>query len=326
MASVARGNTGPKSELTGSEQSPSSTCMVGAESCRVLLDAMAEGVIMADVGGRICYLNAVASELTGWPSEDAIGKSLGTCLPLVDEATGEAVADPTIRCFAQGGGPVRLGLTHLLIRRDGTRVPIDVSVGAIRGSNQKILGAVLVLHDTHAVRMLLRKVAYQASHDTLTRLVNRREFERRLARVLSNVTDSQQHALLFMDMDRFKEVNDTCGHLAGDELLRQVAQLFLSAVRERDTLARLGGDEFALLLEHCPQPRALRVADKLRCALNRHTFHWGEEQFSLGVSIGVVAIRSACWSLSEILAAADRACYAAKKDGRNRVQISSLGV
>ena len=280
---------------------------------------------MTDVAGHVCYLNPVASELTGWPPQDAIGQPLGDCVPLVDETTGNAVDDPTIRCFAQGG-PVRLGLTDVLVRRDGTRVPIDVSVAPIRGTNREILGAVLVLRDVQAVRGLLRKVTYQASHDTLTRLVNRREFERRLARVLNTASGAQQHALLFMDMDRFKRVNDTCGHLAGDELLREVAQLLLSAVRDRDTLARLGGDEFALLLEHCPERKALRVADKLRCALNRHIFHWQGERFSLGVSIGVVAIRGASWGLSEILAAADRACYAAKRDGRNRVQASSVGI
>lgn len=251
-------------------------------------------------------------------------QALEDCLPLVDETTGDTVADPTICCFAQGG-PVRLGLHDVLVRRDGTRVPIDVSVGPIRGTNRQILGAVLVMRDVQAMRGLLRKVTYQASHDTLTRLVNRREFERRLARVLTTASAAQQHALLFMDMDRFKRVNDTCGHLAGDELLRQVAQLFLSAVRDRDTLARLGGDEFALLLEHCPQRKALRVAEKLRCALNRHTFHWQGAHFRLGVSIGVVSIRGASWGLSEILTAADRACYAAKRDGRNRIQASSMG-
>ncbi len=324
MAPVTQDNAGATRGLPGSGQSQSE-CMASSGPGRVLLDSMGDGVIVTDVGGRICYLNAVASELTGLRAEDAIGQSLGDCLPLVDETTGKAVVDPTVRCFAQGG-PVRLGLNDVLVRRDGMRVPIDVSVGPIRGSNDKILGAVLVLRDVHAVRALLRKVAYQASHDTLTRLVNRREFERRLVRVLRDVCGSQQHALLFMDMDRFKRVNDTCGHLAGDELLRQVAQLFLSTVRDRDTLARLGGDEFALLLEHCPQSEALRVADKLRCALERYSFQWEGERFRLGVSIGVVAIRGSSWSLSEILAAADRACYAAKREGRNRVQVSSIGV
>jgi diguanylate cyclase (GGDEF)-like protein/PAS domain S-box-containing protein len=320
---VAPDDTGSRPGLTGNGQSQSE-CIASAEPCSLLLDAMGDGVIMTDVGGRICYLNAVASELTGWRSEEAIGQSLGDCLPLIDETTGEEVADPTIRCFAQGA-PVRLGLNDVLVRPDGTCVPIDGSVGAIRGSNRKILGAVLVLRNVHAVRALLRQVAYQASHDTLTRLVNRREFERRLTRVLGHVSGTQQHALLFMDMDRFKRVNDTCGHLAGDELLRQVAQLFLSAVRDRDTLARVGGDEFALLLEHCPQPKALQVADKLRCTLNRHTFYWQGVRFSLGVSIGVVAIRHGSLGLSEILAAADRACYAAKREGRDGVQVSNIG-
>ena len=297
--------------------------MASAEPCNLLLDAMGDGVITTDVGGRVCYLNAMATKLTGWRSEDAVGQSLGHCLPLVDDATGEAIADPTVRCFAQGG-PVRLGLNDVLVRRDGTRLPIDVSVGAIRGSNQQILGAVVVLRDVHAVRALLHKATYQASHDPLTRLVNRREFERRLTRLLKDVSGSQQHALLFMDMDRFKRVNDSCGHLAGDELLRQVAQLFLSTVRDRDTLARLGGDEFGLLLEHCPRPKALRIADKLRSALSEEAFHWQGEHFTLGVSIGVIAIRGASLGLSEILAAADRACYAAKKRGRNCIDFSSV--
>ncbi len=171
-----------------------------------------------------------------------------------------------------------------------------------------------------------RKLAYQASHDALTGLINRHEFECRVGRAIEHVcTQAATHTLLYMDLDKFKIVNDTCGHAAGDELLQQISSLFLSTVRQRDTLGRLGGDEFGILLENCPLDKALGIAKELLAAIGAFQFTWGENAFTLGVSIGVVPIDCSTADLAGTMRAADSACYVAKESGRNQVQIAHLG-
>lgn len=173
-----------------------------------------------------------------------------------------------------------------------------------------------------ALRQTERRLAWQSSHDLLTGLVNRWEFERRLKVALSSAkTDNQQHSLCYLDLDQFKIVNDTCGHAAGDELLRQVTALLQKQVRATDTLARLGGDEFALLLNRCPLIQSLRIANALRKSLREFRFIWQDQTFTIGVSIGLVAIKADTLDLSGILSAADMACYAAKNAGRNCVHV-----
>ncbi|WP_082065430.1 EAL domain-containing protein [Aliterella atlantica] len=173
-----------------------------------------------------------------------------------------------------------------------------------------------------ALRQTEQRLAWQSSHDILTGLVNRWEFERRLKLALSSAkTDNQQHSLCYLDLDRFKIVNDTCGHAAGDELLRQVTALLQKQVRATDTLARLGGDEFALLLNQCPLIQSLRIANVLRKSLQEFRFIWQDNTFTIGVSIGLVAINADTLDLSSILSAADMACYAAKNAGRNCVHV-----
>ncbi len=166
------------------------------------------------------------------------------------------------------------------------------------------------------------ELAHQATHDALTGLINRREFERRLGRVLDTARERRdEHALCYLDLDQFKVVNDTCGHMAGDELLRQIGQLLLVSVRKRDTLARLGGDEFGVLMEHCSLPQARRVADKLRKAVEGFNFAWEARAFRIGVSIGLVPVTETSENVASILSAADSACYVAKDEGRNRVHV-----
>jgi len=165
------------------------------------------------------------------------------------------------------------------------------------------------------------KVNYQAAHDSLTGLISRREFESRLQHVLALSDSNSEHALCYLDLDQFKVINDDCGHLAGDELLHQLAVLLQSKVRKRDTLARLGGDEFGLLMEHCPIGEAMRVAESLRRSVEEFRFTWEKKNFSLGVSIGLVPIISGKSNVKDVLGAADAACYAAKDAGRNRIHI-----
>jgi diguanylate cyclase (GGDEF)-like protein len=164
------------------------------------------------------------------------------------------------------------------------------------------------------------RLVYQASHDALTGLINRREFEQRLERtLLSALQQDREHALCYMDLDQFKVINDTCGHVAGDELLRQLALLLKGNLRERDTLARLGGDEFALLLENCSVHDALEVADAFRSEVQRFRFKWGDRIFAVGMSVGMVAINRDSGTVASLLSAADAACYVAKDRGRNQI-------
>ena len=171
-----------------------------------------------------------------------------------------------------------------------------------------------------------RQLAYQASHDSLTGLINRHEFECRVERAIRNAkAQAATHTLLYLDLDQFKIVNDTCGHAAGDELLQQLAQLLLGSVRHRDTLSRLGGDEFGMLFENCPLDKAIEIANNLLKSIEAFNFTWGESAFTLGISIGVVPIDRSTADLASTMSAADSACYIAKESGRNRVQIAHMG-
>jgi diguanylate cyclase (GGDEF)-like protein len=173
---------------------------------------------------------------------------------------------------------------------------------------------------------MAHEISHQASHDPLTDLINRREFEHRLQRVLETArTEQVEHALCYVDLDQFKIVNDTCGHAAGDELLRQVARLARQQIRERDTLARLGGDEFGVLMERCSLPQARRAVSALRQAIADFCFEWENTSFRVGVSIGLASITEASESVGAVLRAADSACYAAKKTGRNRIHAYQEG-
>jgi diguanylate cyclase (GGDEF)-like protein len=179
---------------------------------------------------------------------------------------------------------------------------------------------------TQRVAKKNEQLNYQASHDPLTGLINRREFEARVERAISHASaQSATHAVLYMDLDQFKIVNDTCGHAAGDELLQDLGKLLLSSVRNRDTLSRLGGDEFGMLLENCPLDKAVEIANNLLCAIGNFRFTWGEDSFRLGISIGVVPLDRSTGSLAQALSAADSACYIAKESGRNQIQIAHLG-
>jgi diguanylate cyclase (GGDEF)-like protein len=184
---------------------------------------------------------------------------------------------------------------------------------------------VLAVHDVTELRKMARDMFYQANHDPLTGLVNRREFERRLRQVLENAgqDDGTHHALCYMDLDQFKVVNDTCGHAAGDHLLKQLASLLRQHVRESDTLARLGGDEFGLLLAGCQLDKARQIAEGLCEAIKNFRFVWDEKVFTVGVSIGIAAV-DASSTLTDVMVAADSACYVAKDQGRNRVHVFDM--
>ena len=194
----------------------------------------------------------------------------------------------------------------------------------LRLDGDKISGLVLVLHDTSELRGLTRQMTYQASHDALTGLVNRREFERRLQEAMDSAqTGDIGHALCYLDLDRFKVVNDTCGHTAGDNMLREVASLISEAVRDSDTVGRIGGDEFAMLLVGCPLEKARQIADNVVRSVNEYRFVWKDKIFNVGISIGLVEIGRGGGTIEELMNSADSACYVAKKHGGFHVHVYS---
>ena len=295
------------------------------ERALVTLASIADGVIATDSRGMVEYVNPVAEHLTGWAHAEARGEPLTRVFTVLHETTREPIETSAERCLDEDRP---MGLTsHLtLVRRDGVEFAIDESAAPLHDLEGRLTGVVMVFRDATPQRQLTRQLSHQATHDPLTGLINRREFERRLARVISSARDSDTtHGLCYLDLDRFKTVNDTCGHVAGDALLRQLAGILRGELRSRDTLARLGGDEFAVLLEHCELEQARRIADGLRLAVQNFRFSWEDNSFALGVSIGLVEIGAGCTVESDALRAADAACYRAKHAGRNRIHLTRLG-
>ena len=293
------------------------------ERAQVTLVSIADAVITVSVAGTVEFLNPVAERLTGWSNAEARGAPVATVFTVRDETTCRELADPTALAL-RDGCPVKSEGNVALHRRGGKPVAIDYSAAPIRDRAGAAVGAVLVFHDMSRERQYASRLAHLASHDALTSLPNRREFERRVSAVLIEAREPRsQHAVLYLDLDEFKLVNDTCGHAAGDELLRQVSALLRQRLREGDTLARLGGDEFGVLLEHCAPSAALRIAEALRKTIGDFHFVWKQRPFKVGVSIGLVSLADGTRTLAQVLSAADAACYMAKDKGRNRVQVWS---
>lgn len=291
------------------------------ELAQVTLHSIGDAVITTDVKGCIRYVNPVAEALTGWSQREVEGQPLADIFIIVHEDTREPVPNP-VTIALQENRTVALHRDTVLLARDGREIGIDDSAAPICDRSGNTIGAVMVFHDVTQARHLTRQVTWQAIHDSLTGLVNRREFEQRLGQALhSACTYGEAHVLCYLDLDQFKIVNDTCGHNAGDELLRQVTTLLQAQIRKTDTLARLGGDEFGVLLHQCDLDQALRVANLLRETIQSFRFVWSGNTFAIGVSIGVVPIDGQNRSLETLLMAADSACYAAKNNGRNRVHV-----
>lgn len=291
------------------------------ERAQVTLESIGDAVITTDAIGQVDYLNPVAEKLTGWSLAQAQGQPLDQVFHTVDERTRQPLTNPVAHRLTKG--TIAKWNDHtVLVQQNGREYAIEDSVAPMHDRNGQLLGAVLVFRDVSEKRRLIRKIAHQACHDALTGLVNRHEFEHRLKRLIENVHNhGGQHALCYLDLDRFKVVNDTCGHAAGDELLRQVTSLFQSCLRGRDTLGRLGGDEFGVLLENCPLGSAQVIAQALRRLIDDYRFVWDDKTFRIGVSIGLAPINQATKDIATALTTADSACYVAKETGRNRVHV-----
>jgi len=292
------------------------------EMARVTLQSISDGVVTTDTHGRVTHLNPVAEQLTGWLASEALGRPLDEVLHLVEESSSKPVPDPVSHCLAKGSS-ITLGGPVLLVDREGGReFSVEVRVSPIREAGDQVHGVVLVFHDTTELAVLTHRLSYQATHDALTGLVNRHEFEARLELALSDSRHGgTEHALCFLDLDRFKVINDTCGHVAGDELLKQLGARLRATTRESDTVGRLGGDEFGVLLEGCHLQQALEVAENLLKMVRDFRFAWGDKVFDVGLSIGLVPVTADCGSITDVLSSADSACYVAKDLGRDRVHV-----
>ncbi|HYM36433.1 MAG TPA: EAL domain-containing protein [Steroidobacteraceae bacterium] len=296
------------------------------EKAQVTLKSIGDAVITTDAEKRVEYLNPVAEDLTGWGSHEAQGRPLSEIFGILNEVTRDVVEDPVSRCLREGR-VIAVTDHTVLVNRRGQEIAIQDSAAPIRDRSGHVIGAVMVFHDVSKERRLRRALAYQASHDALTGLINRREFENRLNEALLSVRGAEDttHVLLYLDLDQFKVVNDTCGHQAGDRLLKQVTGVLQTRIRTTDTLARLGGDEFGVLLQQCAAERGARIAEALRQAIRDFRFVWQDGVVNIGVSIGVVEINRDSESITSILSAADVACYAAKESGRNRIHTYQQG-
>ena len=292
------------------------------ERAQVTLQSIGDGVITTDADGGIDYINPVAQDLTGWDIRGARGKPINEIMTIVNEHTRATVDSPIIRCLKEGR-VITLAENSVLITQDGIEVPIQDSAAPIRDRIGNIVGAVMVFHDISKESRLFRQLSYQASHDALTGLINRHEFENRLVSALedSYQNPSRTHALLYIDLDQFKVVNDTFGHIAGDELLRQVMEVFQANIRSTDTLARLGGDEFGILLERCNDDLAMEVAEAIRGAIEAYRFTWQDAFMHVRCSIGMYMVTHESPDAASVMSSADVACYSAKDMGRNQIHL-----
>lgn len=286
----------------------------------VTLDSIGDGVITTNLTGIVEFLNPVAEKMTGWSEKEASGQPLTKVLRLLDENTQRLVALPLRKWLKDG---IRAQLSNsvaLQNLREKQKYAIELTGAPIRDSHGAVIGCVLVFRNVTKLRTLANQLSYQAAHDPLTGLINRREFETLAAQAIDSAGQEHKvHAMCFIDLDNFKIVNDTSGHPAGDELLKQISLLMHKQLRGSDSLARLGGDEFGVLLIGCPIESAQLIAEKIRAAVESFVFAWKGRTFKVGTSIGLSPITSETVGLTELLGSADAACYIAKKAGRNQV-------
>lgn len=287
------------------------------ERLRVTLDSIGEGVISTDARGRVRFMNPVAEGMTGWVESVAVGRALPEVFATKYEPTGASAPDVIAACLALGGARV-IDDDVILVSRDGTGRGVSGTASPVQDANGGTIGAVLVFKDVTSFQEAQRQLTHSARHDELTGLPNRSALARALSEASRAASSGQQTTMVcFIDLDRFKPVNDTAGHAAGDQLLKAVAGVIRASCRVQDFAARLGGDEFVVLLTDCPIANAEQVARKIVDAVAAIDFEWNGKHYSIGASVGVAPVGDG--SADDALARADAACYAAKASGRGRV-------
>lgn len=291
------------------------------EQAIVALESIGDSVIITDVNGNITRLNRVAEKITGWSIQEAQGLPFLDTIKLLNEDTRRPLDNPILSVLNQKT-IINFPSQTIIISRDNHEYAVEGTASPIHNRENQIIGIIIVIHDVTSAREMSKKMAYQASHDSLTGLFNRSLFEESLQKSLDNTTNQKaEHVLLYLDLDRFKIVNDTCGHFAGDQLLKQVASVMKQTIRHLDIIARLGGDEFGIILTNCPFSKANDVGEKICRAIRDLHFTWKDKEFSIEVSIGAVSINADSDSVAHLLSIADQSCYLAKEKGGNRVHL-----
>ncbi|MBI1425347.1 MAG: EAL domain-containing protein [Gammaproteobacteria bacterium] len=287
-----------------------------------VLDSIADAVITTDAKGNIDQLNKAAHQLLGIRTTTAIHKPLEKYLSFKTRLTDNLQANPA-RQVIDNGEAIRLHDDTYLIIRENEEIAIELSAAPMYDRDHGISGAVLVIKDISEMRALTNELAHQARHDSLTGLLNRREFENRLEQTINEVRryQDEQAWFCYLDLDQFKIINDTCGHLAGDELLKQIAFKLIHTTREVDHIGRMGGDEFTIILKRCDKATAGKIMERIRKELHDMRFCWDNKCFTITISIGIVEITPQCGNVYDVLKAADTACYIAKEEGRNRIHM-----
>lgn len=293
------------------------------ELAEITLHSIGDAIITTDVNGKITQINPVAEELTGYSYRQAIGRNFYTVFNIeVDLKTKD---QPTELDNVINNLDVVMSASSpkTLVNKNSSEYAIEYTLAPIVTENRQTSGAVIIFRDVTEIRALSSQLKYYASHDSLTGLINRRQFEQNLENALKSIQSGEtlQHVVCFLDLDKFKVINDTAGHEAGDEFLRQLSFMLLSLLRRSDILARLGGDEFGILLEDCNIKNALSIAEKIRKEIKSFRFIWGNNSFEVGASIGVATLDKSTASLTELMRNADTACYISKEEGRNRIHL-----
>lgn len=296
------------------------------ERAQVTLNSIGDGVITTDANGCVDYLNPVAADLIGWEPRAAKGRGVDQVLTAVDSRSRELLDNPVLRCLGEGR-VITLPEASALVDRDGKSIEIQDSTAPIRDRMGNVIGAVMVFHELNKASRLSRQLSYQAAHDSLTGLINRREFENQVSGALAEIADDSRksNALLVIDIDQFKVINDSLGHTGGDEYLRQLADQIQGEIRITDNLGRIGGDQFGVLLRNCSEERAVQVAESVRRAICQFTFSWQDRTISARASVGMVVIDTSFTDTGNVLSAADVACFAAKDAGRDRIHVFQSG-
>ncbi|MGM0449421.1 MAG: EAL domain-containing protein [Pseudomonadota bacterium] len=292
------------------------------ERVKVTLGSIGDSVVTTNSQGVIDYINPVAETLTGWGCDEAVGLPVDQVIRFHEEDSDDVISSPLGRALRLGR-TLRVDRQAMLRDAAGNEHAVKLTAAPIRDRGGDIIGGVLTFHDVTEMRRTARRLAYEARHDALTGLLNKREFFVRLEDALDTAHhDGMSHALGYLDLDHFKAVNDAAGHAAGDELLKQLTEEIKGNLRRTDLIARLGGDEFAILFYGCTLDDARKVADAIVKSVSRFRFDWGDQQFEVGVSIGVVDLNGDSVSAEGILEQADKACYQSKGDGRNQVSLA----
>jgi diguanylate cyclase (GGDEF)-like protein/PAS domain S-box-containing protein len=293
---------------------------VAQAQSHVTLQSIADAVLCTNRACEVTYMNLAAETLIGMPATEAVGQPLATVLHMLPEPNTFSITAEIEQILA---GEQRTGPStgSLLRKRDGSTTLVHQRAAPIRDSHGAVIGIAIVMRDITQERAFAAQLLHQATHDALTGLANRREFEQQLGRaIVDQRSTGSEYSLLYLDLDQFKVVNDTCGHAAGDELICQVSWALKHELRAADVLARLGGDEFGILLANKAQQSALKVAESIRRRVSELRFLWEGNVFSTNVSIGVLSLTESLATVGDALSAADQACYLAKDNGRNRVQ------